>query len=157
MATTWPTRAADSVLSGEGAETLLLALYQRLMCIMRRGTTVGFGDATDAGGSYSPGTSVTVTVPGYVRSGMKIKIWAKGTRTAGTTAYYRAAETGGPTNGTEQSTTSTVGEWLASEITVPDNTWADADKTFELQAKGDGSSTSTVSVAKGACFWQVTD
>ncbi len=158
MTTTWPTENADEVLSGELVKSHGLVFWDMNQCLQFRGQTLDLGDASSSTISYVAGTSDTYRVPPNARSGMKIRITAKCTRTGGSEAYYRAAETGGPTLGSIQTTTSTTGEWLTSEITIPDNTWAEAEKTFELQAAGDaGGSTSDVTVDLACCFVQVTD
>lgn len=157
MATSWPSGNAEDFLSGELVKEGGAHMWDIIQCMFRRGPSLDLGNASSATTSWVAGTTDTWLVPPHAVAGMKIKIWAKVTRTGGTTAYYRASETGGPTNGTEQGTTA-ASEWLGSEITIPDGTWAGAEKTFELQARGDaGGSSSLASVDNAGCYVWITD
>jgi len=147
------------MLSGRGAKTLGLLLWDRLHCLMTHGVTLSFGSVSTISASWVSGASVTWLVPKYARSGMKIRVYANLRRTAGTgTVSYRARETGVPTNGTEQTSTSSSDNWVSSDITIPSNTWAGSKKTFDLQGKtSDGTSTVSVDVVKGAMFVKVVE
>ena len=104
-----------------------------------------FLEGTRAVNTYADVDTITVRFPPYARQGREVKVtvWLK--NTGGGTSYFIARETGIPTDGTEQSTASATYVAVTSVITIPDGTWADAEKTISLRLKTDGTGTADAS------------
>jgi hypothetical protein len=141
---TWPTRTSETVLSGADADTLGQDLYDRDECV-KEGPIAGIyvADQSVSSSSHADLVTFTLRVPVWVRSGDKIRMRIKARKNTSGTGYFRLRETGVPTNGTEASVASTSYAVVASDVTVPDNTWAGVVKTFAVQARTDGSAGNT--------------
>ncbi len=152
---TWPTKSLPDYLSGKGAEQAGRDMYDRAICAKEAGTTFYFAAVTETASTYADKATLRVRVPEYARSGDKIRLTVWMSQAGGGTGSYRVRETGGPTNGTDATTTSTTAALKSSDITIPDNTWAGVVKTFAIQLKTSGSGTCHANGEQIMANWQV--
>lgn len=134
MATSWPSMTSESLLSGEGACTTGQNLYDIQQVVKGKGSTHYFADWNSTDTSYATASTLEVRCPDYLRSGETISYTLRVKTTTGKTATFQFSESGG-TGGSEVTSTSTTYETKTSEITVPDDTWAGAVKTFYVKGK----------------------
>jgi predicted carbohydrate-binding protein with CBM5 and CBM33 domain len=137
----WPTKFLADYLSGKGAEYLGRDMYDRAICAKMGGTTFYFAAVSETASTYADKATLRVRVPEFARSGDKIRLSVWMRQATSGTGSFRVRETAGPVNGTDATSTSSTDAIKTSEITIPDNTWAGALKTFAVQLKTAGAGT----------------
>lgn len=140
----WPTRSAESVLSGENAETIGSDLFARDETVFDRGTHWDF-DATSSTSFSTNATFDTIEtqrwlVPPWVGSGdvMHVGILLR-TSLATEQAEARLVHPGDSVTGAAVTSTSTSFEVVTMELTATSGTWADTVQEFEIQVRNDTS------------------
>lgn len=142
MSTTWPTRKASEVLSGDGAKVLGQNLFDRDQCIKGKGTTFYFAETSHATSTLTTKTSVQIVQPNYARGSEFIRVtaWVRSTSGA-STASFRVTDNATGTVGTTATTTSTTYVLLTSTITIASDTWSGTIRTINVQLAASSATT----------------
>lgn len=135
MATTWPTRTAESVLSGDAAKVLGRDLYDRDQCLKQAGSTLYFVAGSSSAAGWTTLKTHGIRYPNFLRSGelVRVTLWLRHATGGANIAHFRIQDSGAVVNGSDETTTSTTFVLKTSTLTVPDNTWAGAYKTLNIQ------------------------
>lgn len=133
MATTWPTRKIDSALAGDPALVLGRDLFDRDQCVKAAGSTQYFSGGTSVAAGWTTVRTFGIRYPNFFRSGELVRLTMWVSSSAGGTAHFRVQDSGAVVNGTDVTTTSATLTLLTSAMTAPDNTWAGAYKTVNVQ------------------------
>lgn len=142
---TWPSRLAEDVLSGDGAKTLGEVLYDRDLVVFEKPFSVSFGNTTTSSSTFVVMATKKIRVPTTAESGDKMKAdLLIGNDNASGDTIARLSETGVPTNGPDSATHSGNGTtWVEAEITIQAG-WPGTVRTFEIQAKTNGTGVGSV-------------
>lgn len=149
MATTWPTRSAEAVLSGDMAKVLGRDLYDRDQCIKQAGSTQFMGtDKTTTTVTAWGATlfSFGIRYPNYMRASevVRLTLWMKNSVGGSAVSHFRIADVATSTFGTDASTNTTALALCTSTLTVPDG-WYGTYRTITVQGYVVNASTLTVS------------
>lgn len=142
---TWPTRLADDVLSGDGAKTLGEVLFDRDLVVFEKPFSVTLGNLTTTSSTFAVLATKQIYIPSSVEAGDKMKADLYiGNTTGGGEMTARISETGVPTNGPDTTTHSGAGAtWVVAEITIAAG-WPGTVREFEIQGKTNGTGTGSV-------------
>jgi hypothetical protein len=133
----WPSTNSGDYVSGDYVKETGKDLFQRVIEAQSAGWHWHFDEVTEAGSSYVSKVSRDFWLPPWAKTGATVEVSFMLKRTGGTTAYGRAVVAS--TNGTEQSATGTAYGRVTSVVTLASDL-GDTVQTFEVELKGDGTS-----------------
>ena len=138
----WGTATADDFLSGVGAKTGGVEFYNRDLELTDLAASWGWeAEASSSSTSWATMSTRTIMVPEWFLSGAEMKLRFRAYLTGTATFSGRITETGTPRSGTTIALTALTttptgpdaGVFQVSGLTAPDDTWAGALKTFDLE------------------------
>jgi len=134
----WPALTADDTLSGKGAKTTGQSIYDRQQAAANRYTTWHFAE-TNITSSLATYSTKVVRVPPWALTAETITLYVRA-KTDGTGSItLQLNETGTATSGTPVNHALTASyAYFAVTLAVPDDTWIQTLKTFEVQANHPG-------------------
>lgn len=144
----WGTRKASSVLAGAEARELGLSIFDTAIATKEAAFSVTCDLQSTSSATLVSVFSWRVRIPEYARGGDELRFaFRLGHSLSGKAVAGRIVETGGPTNGTTQTfTTTAAGETalVESVITIPDDSWASTTKTLSLELRSDDGSANAI-------------
>lgn len=144
----WPTRTAESVLSGENVEAVGLDLWDRDSGVMQIGVPFWFDSVTVNFGSWTTVASRIVRCPGWAKTGAVCSL-AVSVGSAGADLRLVVGSITGSTV-----TPSAAGVAVVS-ATAADDSWADALITITLEGQQNTASSSVECHIVCALYWEI--
>lgn len=147
MATTWPALESSDGNSGDPAKAAVgEGLFDRDRVVEQIGQTVKVAGSTAATSATTVAT-FTLRIPEWGVTGRKLRLYVLLGASGGGTAHYRLQDNATATNGTEATTTSTD-DPKESALTIPDDTWKETERLFNVQLWETGGGTATAGTKK---------
>lgn len=128
----WPTRLATEGQSGDPLKEFGQDCWDRDQCLKAFCGLAYVPTTTTTGTTEATVATVKVRLPGFARSGDKLRLALLVGTSAGT-ASYRVQDNATSTNGNVVTTSSASITGLDSYLTIPDDTWASTTRTLNVR------------------------